>query len=158
MKVQPPAPRKAGLFAQDAFAIDTRAETVRCPNDVVVQIHRLADGSGVAEFKENCSTCTLRPSCTDSISGRTIKVHPKNGTLTKARARQRDPGWKARYRAIRPKVERKLASLVRRKHGGRRARVRGRARIAQDFSLLAAAINLCRLAVLGIAGHALASS
>jgi hypothetical protein len=38
--------------------------------------------------------------------------------------------------------------MVRHRHGGRRARVRGRARIAQDFSLLAAGINLKRIAVL----------
>jgi len=39
---------------------------------------------------------------------------------------------------------------MRRKHGGRRARVRGRERVKQDFALLAASINLARLAVLGI--------
>jgi IS5 family transposase len=37
---------------------------------------------------------------------------------------------------------------MRRKHGGRRARVRGRIRVGQDLSLLAAAINLQRLATL----------
>lgn len=39
---------------------------------------------------------------------------------------------------------------MRRKHGGRRARMRGQVRIDADFSLLAAAHNLSRLAVLGI--------
>ena len=39
---------------------------------------------------------------------------------------------------------------MRRKHGGRRARVRGRERVKHDFSLLAAAINLVRLAALGV--------
>jgi hypothetical protein len=47
-------------------------------------------------------------------------------------------------------VERKLAHLLRRKHGGRRARVRGRLRVAQDWRLLAAAANLARFAVLGV--------
>ena len=41
--------------------------------------------------------------------------------------------------------------LMRRKHGGRRARVRGRVKVAADFALLAAAVNLARLAVLGVA-------
>jgi hypothetical protein len=40
---------------------------------------------------------------------------------------------------------------MRRSHGGCRARVRGRLKVAADFSLLAAAVNLARLAVLGIA-------
>ena len=38
------------------------------------------------------------------------------------------------------------AALMRRKHGGRRARVRGRIRVAADFALLAASVNLARLA------------
>ncbi|HEY5271630.1 MAG TPA: transposase, partial [Acidimicrobiales bacterium] len=50
----------------------------------------------------------------------------------------------------RPKVERKLGHLMRRRHGGRRARVRGKLRVAADFSLLSAAANLARLATLGI--------
>ncbi|MET9659282.1 transposase [Streptomyces sp. NPDC006510] len=66
------------------------------------------------------------------------------------RARSADPAWLAAYRATRPKVERKIAHLMRRRHGGRRARVRGRAKVGADFSLLAAAANIARLGVLGI--------
>jgi hypothetical protein len=58
--------------------------------------------------------------------------------------------WKTQYRATRPKVERKLAHLVFRKHGGRRARMRGCERIRHDFALLGAALNLKRLATLGV--------
>ena len=39
---------------------------------------------------------------------------------------------------------------MRRRHGGRRARVRGQTKVAADFSLLAAAANLARLGVLGL--------
>ena len=35
---------------------------------------------------------------------------------------------------------------MRRRHGGRRARVRGTTKVGADFSLLAAAANLARLA------------
>src|SRR6266511_4207711 len=38
---------------------------------------------------------------------------------------------------------------MRRRHGGRRARVRGVIRVAGDFALLGAAVNLARLAALG---------
>jgi hypothetical protein len=65
------------------------------------------------------------------------------------RAAQADPAWRADYTATRPKVERKIAHLMRRRHGGRRARVRGTTKVAADFSLLAAAVNLARLGVLG---------
>jgi hypothetical protein len=39
---------------------------------------------------------------------------------------------------------------MRRRHGGRRARVRGQRNVDADFNLLAAAQNLARLAVLGV--------
>jgi hypothetical protein len=42
---------------------------------------------------------------------------------------------------------------MRRRHGGCRARMRGRGRVAADFTLLAAAVNLARLATLGITCH-----
>jgi hypothetical protein len=58
--------------------------------------------------------------------------------------------WMADYRATRPKVERKIAHLMRRRHGGRRARFRGTTKIAADFVLLAPAVNLAPLGVLGI--------
>jgi Transposase DDE domain len=85
-----------------------------------------------------------------SVRGRVVAVHPREAELAAARARQRDPAWLADYRATRPKVERKLAHLLRRRHGGRHARVRGLVRVAQDFKLLAAAVNLARLATLGL--------
>jgi hypothetical protein len=73
--------------------------------------------------------------------------------LADARRRQRDPDWQADYRATRPKVERKIGHLMRRRHGGRRARVRGTRKVDADFNLLAAAVNLARLAVLGLRYH-----
>lgn len=147
-KVQPPSGRE-GKFSQDDFRIDLDAGTVQCPAGQLVKLRLSKDGSGEAQFGAHCNNCPLRAKCTESKSGRTVYVHPKHRTLDGARRRQRDPNWKKRYRATRPKVERKIAHLMRRKHGGRRARVRGRLRVAQDFALLAAAVNLARLAALG---------
>jgi Transposase DDE domain len=42
---------------------------------------------------------------------------------------------------------------MRRRHGGRRARVRGKPKVSADFALLTAAVNLARLAVLGTVGQ-----
>lgn len=148
VKVQPPSARD-GMFAQDAFAIDLKAGTIRCPNGVVVELRERADGSQHASFGDHCAGCPLRPQCTTSKTGRQTNVHPKHETLDTARKRQRDPAWKTSYRATRPKVERKFGHLMRHRHGGRRARMRGRDRIRHDFSLLAAGINLKRLARLG---------
>jgi transposase len=149
VKVQPPSARE-GMFSQDAFGIDTNAADVRCPAGIRVSLRVLKDRSRIAEFGANCTECSLRSQCTNSKSGRTIKAHPKHETLDRHRKRQRDEAWKKQYRAVRPRVERKIAHLMRRKHGGRRARMRGCERIKHDFSLLAASINLARLAMLGI--------
>ena len=89
--------------------------------------------------------------CTTAKDGRVVTVGPHEAHLAAARGRQREASWRDAYRATRPKVERKLAHLMRDRHGGRRARVRRRRRVAQDFGWLSAATNLARLAVLGVA-------
>jgi hypothetical protein len=152
VKVQAPA-APSGKFAKDAFDVDLTNNTVRCPAGVLVVIRSPtagSDGLRLASFGVRCNSCELRSQCTDGKEGRTIRVHPQEATLQRARTRQRDPSWKARYRAIRPKVERKIAHLMQRRHGGRRARMRGSVRVTQDFALLGAAHNLRRLAALGV--------
>lgn len=152
-KTQDPV-AKNGLFPKSRFSIDLECDTVSCPAGVTVEIRRHADGSGTATFGDRCASCPLRAQCTKAVEGRTVSVGIHEDVLSRARARQKDPRWMEDYRATRPKVERKLAHLVRRKHGGRRARMRGRERIDQDFSLLAAAVNLARLATLGVCSNA----
>ena len=149
-KTQPPAPRPGGLFTKDRFAIDLDADTVTCPNDATVTIRRGADGDGIAYFADACAGCPLRARCTNAAGGRTIRVGVYEQRLADARAQQQDPDWVDDYRATRPKVERKLGHLMRRHHGGRQARVRGKRKVDADFNLLAAAANLARLATLGL--------
>jgi hypothetical protein len=143
-----------GLFSKDRFDIDLGASAVTCPGGVTAPIRPARAGGGTASFASACPACPLRAQCTTAAGGRTVSVGPYEQTLTDARTRQTDPAWVADYRATRPKVERKLGHLVRRKHGGRRARVRGTARVDADFRLLAAAVNLARLAVLDLRGSA----
>jgi len=152
-KTQSPS-AAGGRYAKDRFAIDLDANTVSCPNNVTVTLRRGGDGSGIAYFAGACATCPLRAECTTSPQGRTIRVGPYEAVLARARAAQADPAWKADYRATRPKVERKLGHLMRRKHGGRRSRVRGTRKVDADFNLLAGAVNLARLATLGLASTA----
>jgi len=144
----PTAP--GGRFAKDQFRLDLQAGTVTCPARVTVAIRPTHPDGGRARFGVACGVCPLRQGCTSSARGRMVAVHPREAELAAARARQRAPAWLADYRATRPKVERKLAHLLRRRHGGRRARVRGLVRVGQDFKLLAAAVNLARLASLGL--------
>ena len=137
VKVQSPV-APGGRFAKDRFTIDT------------VAIRPSKAGGGNASFGTACARCPLAARCTASKSGRTVSIGAYVDELVRARATQQDPAWREEYRATRPKVERKIGHLMRRKHGGRRARVRGRARVNADFSLLATAVNIARLAVLKI--------
>ena len=148
-RTQPPAGR-GGLYAKDRFSVDLSADTVTCPAGISVQIRRAPSGDGTARFAGACAHCEQRHLCTNAKNGRTIRVGTHEAVLADARGRQSDPAWKADYHATRPIVERRLAHLKRRWHGGRRARVRGRPKVDADFNLLAAAVNLARLATLGL--------
>jgi hypothetical protein len=143
-----------GHFTKDQFQIDLAVGIVTCPAGRTAPIvynpnprHR---HHGQASFGAACATCPLRSQCTSAAAGRTVTITAYEHELAAARARQAEPDGAADYRATRPKVERKLAHLVRRRHGGRQARVRGLAKVAADFNLLAAAVNLARLGVLGL--------
>jgi len=144
----PTAP--GGRFGKDRFEVDLGAGTVGCPAGFTTPIRPARHGGGTAYFGPVCTHCPLREQCTTATAGRTINIGPYEDTLTRARNRQADPAWVADYRATRPKVERKIGHLMHRKHGGRRARVRGTAKINADFRMLATAVNLVRLATLGL--------
>ena len=145
-----PAVAPGGRFAKDDFVIDLAAGTVTCPAGNTAAIpDRDADKLQV-RFAQQCRDCPLRARCTTASDGRTIQITRHEQRLQDARARQSDPAWQADYRATRPKVERKLAHLTRRWHGGRRMRMRGLQRVDQDWKLLAGAVNLARLATLRV--------
>jgi len=148
-KTQQPA-NSGGRFSKNEFEIDLEREGVTCPAGNTAPIRRGTDGGGTASFGPACAGCPLREQCTTAAAGRSISVGVHEEQLAAARARQQHPDWVADYRATRPKVERKIGHLMRRKHGGRRARVRGQVKVAADFALLAAAVNLARLAVLAV--------
>jgi Transposase DDE domain/Transposase domain (DUF772) len=153
VKVQAPV-APGGHFTKGQFQIDLAAGTITCPAQRTAPIVYSADPRnrhhGQASFGPACASCPLRGRCTGAAAGRTITITAYEAELAAARTRQADPVRAAAYRATRPKVERKLAHLVRRRHGGRRVRVRGRVKVAADFNLLAAAVNLARLGVLGL--------
>jgi hypothetical protein len=149
-KTQPATAPAGGGFSKEDFGIDLAAATVTCPAGATATISFRGDGSGTATFRARCHGCPLRAQGTTAETGRTITITRHEQRLADQRARQRDPAWQTDYQANRPKVERKLGHLVRRWHGGRRARMRGRERIAQDWQLLADAHNPARMAVLGV--------
>jgi DDE family transposase/transposase-like protein DUF772 len=143
-----------GRFSKDRFDIDLQAGTATCPAGVAVAFRATGHQrhAAVAEFGTACADCPLRAHCTTAATGRTITIGPHEAALAAARARQLDPDWINDYRTTRPKVERKIGHLMRRHHGGRRVRVRGTHKVDADFRLLAAGVNLARLAALGVRG------
>lgn len=146
--MQPPT-AAGGRFTKDAFSVDLTERTVTCPAGHVASL-RTATPGAMAYFGRVRASCPLAAQCTTAQGGRTIYVGPYEEHLAHAQVRQRDPAWARDYQSTRPKVERKLSHLMRRRHGGRRARVRGRIKVAADFAVLAAAVNLARLAVFGL--------
>ena len=142
----------AGRFTKDDFRIDMELGTVVCPAGRTAWLREVKGGQ-VARFGSACQSCPLFAQCTTGSTGRTIGLGPHEQHIARGRERQTDPVWQADYTATRPKIERKIGHLMRRRHGGRRARVRGRTKVNADFNLLAAAVNLARLATLGVTSH-----
>jgi len=145
-----PARAPGGRFPKTDFTIDLDAGTVTCPAQQTVRLRVLKNSRQVARFGKICAGCPLADRCTASRRGRSIHLGKHERQLAAARVRQANPAWKTDYTQTRPKVERKISHLMHRKHGGRHARVRGKTKVTADFSLLAAAVNLARFAVLGL--------
>ena len=104
---------------------------------------------GQASFAPFCGDCPLRAQCTAARNGRKINIHRREATLQRPGPGRRTlPG--SGPTATRPIIERKIAHFVRRPWGGRRARCRGKERILTDVLHRGAALNLSRLAGLGL--------
>jgi hypothetical protein len=149
MRTKVPPVRNANGYSKDRFSIDLAAGTVTCPAQHTVAI-RTGLRYRVARFGVLCQSCPLRAQRTTSRRGRVISIHPQEAALPHAKARQQDPNWQLDYRANRPVVERKISHFTRRPWGGRNARCRGKKRILTDVLTRASALNLARLATLGL--------
>lgn len=148
MRTKVPPVRNANGYSKDQFTIDVAGGTVTCP-----AAHTVAIGAGrhrVARFGALCQSCPLRAACTKARRGRVISIHPREAALQQAKGRQKDPAWQQDYRTYRPVVERKISHFTRRPWGARKARCRGQKRILTDILTRASAVNLARLATLGL--------
>jgi hypothetical protein len=134
-----------GGFTIHDFRIDRQAGTARCPAGQVTPI----TSSGRVSFAHWCQRCPLRRRCTTAKGGRTIHLHPHEDELRAARRQAVTRSFQQRYRRWRPMVERSLAWLV--ADGCRRVPYHGIQRNELWWSLRAAAVNLRRLLVLGLA-------
>jgi hypothetical protein len=134
-----------GGFTIHDFRIDRSAGILRCPAGATAPI----SSSGRASFARECPSCPLRRRCTTAKQGRIIRLHRYEDELRAARRRATTRSFQHNYRCWRPMVERSIAWLV--ADGCRRVPYRGIERNDGWWSLRAAAVNLRRLLVLGLA-------
>ena len=113
IKCQPPAAVK-GCFPKDRFAIDLYAGIVTCPASSPPHPGGTGHHAGAAGSARPAGL-PLAGQCTKATGGRTVTIGPHEPRLAAARTRQGDLAWKAGDRATRPKVERKIGHLMRRR-------------------------------------------
>jgi hypothetical protein len=140
-----PAEGTTGQLPKRAFVIDLVAGTCACPGgQQTADLRPLKGGGGLFHFAAaGCGACPLRPQCVKGSGGRTVRVHPQEGLLQAARARQAGPAGRA-DRARRQVVEHRLARLV--QLGIRQARYVGRTKTLFQLLMAAAVANLTLLA------------
>jgi len=134
----------ADQFNRDDFVIDHHARTATCPAGLTVPI----SPGGSATFGGRCQGCGLRSRCTSAADGRHLTITDHDAELVAARTAWTRGDFTDSYRRHRPMVERSIAWLV--ANGHRRVRYRGLDRNQLGLSLRAAALNLRRLANLGL--------
>ncbi len=149
--VPPPAePAPTGRFGPERFrleVIDGR-EVLHCPAGQ--QTSRREPNTNATGYKyrfadKTCAACPLRGQCVDGKTkgGRRVIKNEYEQEYQAARAHAQTE----KYREVRrqhPRVERKLAELVR-WHGGRRARFRGHAKVLVQFLVTAVVVNVKRM-------------
>jgi transposase len=146
-KVPPTAP--TGRFTKDAFTIDPGVPSATCPQGVVTTELRRAgrDRRGrpvtMLVFPDRaCSSCPLRARCVGGTGPRTVRLHPHEALLIRARRDQAKPSIRRKLRD-RVVIERKIDHLKDR--GLRKARYRGRRMVLLQARWCAALANIKRL-------------
>jgi transposase len=142
---RPPAPE---LFQPPAFLLNDARDEVRCPGGATTRNRKRAErghGWRFAFSIPQCRACPVRAQCVkpDAQRGRTVIKSDYEVQYQAARQRAQT----AEYHAVRrehPRIERKLAELVR-WHAGRRVRYRGRLRVKIQYVLTAIVVNCKRM-------------
>ena len=147
VKPWPVNPAVPGGFTVDDFTVafteDGQATTLTCPAGITRPVNRVRQ----VNFGAACRGCPLRPRCTRSATGKSMRIREHDALQRAHRARAASPEFLAVYRQHRPMVERTIAWVTR---GNRRLRYRGTTKNDAWLHLRASAINLRRLTVLGL--------
>ncbi len=111
--------RSGTASPKTAFDLEWEQGTSRCPNGVVASF---TPGGVVPLPAETCAGCPRRAQCTQSVSGRTVTLHPDERLLEELRTRHQTAAGRAQLRE-RVAVEHSLAHVG--YWQGGRARYRG---------------------------------
>jgi transposase len=135
-------------FKQADFDLDFERQVATCPGGQtsVSWLERpQEDGSVGAHvlFRDKCETCPHRTRCAPGSSGRSLEIHPHCAEIRARRAEMQTREFKEEMKH-RPAIEGTLSEMVR-KHGLRRARYRGKAKVRLQHLFTGAAVNLKRL-------------
>lgn len=145
----PRAQESEEFFSPAEFTLDEEGKVLTCPaGQQTEQRYPNSHGTGWRFYfrRSQCRECPLLPHCMARLPakrGRTVVKNDYQAEYDRLRARAETE----RYREVRrehPKVERKLAEIVQR-HGGRRARYRGRWRVKIQYLMLAIVVNIKRM-------------
>jgi transposase len=136
-------------YRQEDFDIDWQKQMVTCPEGSTssgwFDRRQADDAIGVyVRFGGQCTTCPAKSACAPGKHGRTLSINAHHALINARRAEQETASFRKRFKQ-RAAVEGTISALVR-KHGARRARYRGRAKVALQYSLTGAAVNLKQLA------------
>jgi Transposase DDE domain len=128
--------RTGPYFPQTALHLDWERHEIRCPQGGTLAC---TPGGHVQCPAMPCAACPLRPRCTASVHGRSVRMHPDARLLEEWRARHLTPQGRAQWRE-RIAVEHALAHIGR--WQGRRARYRGVRKNVFDLRRCAVVHNL----------------
>jgi hypothetical protein len=134
--------RIEGTIPKSAFRIDLDNNQVTCPaGRTTSRYDQGDDGSKTFHFGTACAGCLLRAQCTKNLKGRTIRAHPQERMLQKARAYQQSEAGRKHLRK-RVAVEHSLARLAHLGIG--QARYFGRAKTRFQLFIACTVANLRR--------------
>lgn len=144
----PPAERPTTeVFGPERFTLSEEGTTLSCPGGQSTTWHERRDNGVRFYFSEptHCRECPLRLQCLPSATAQRRAVL-KNAYEAEYRAAQAQAQTEeyAQVRKQHPRIERKLAELVRR-HDLRRTRYRGLGRVLRQGILTGLVVNLKRI-------------
>lgn len=149
--VSPPPKAKTytgdAYFTVEDFEYDEENDLFVCPAGKQLKYVRTEKERGRRTYRawrSDCRTCPLKRQCTDAVR-RSVKVSRHHGGLVRLRADSKTEDFKALYASRAPVIEGVFAE-AKQWHGLYRARRRGLCKMRVQCLLIAAVINLKRLA------------